>query len=299
VDSESGSADGADLHATAITSASEAAMTLGFVSDRESERGAPLLDEKEQSILESVADGKSGPDGWRGIVVRTGESVRGYAGVRPGDGADLVAAGEQVVGILLDRVEEAIGPETRIWIRAASEEEIRAVVAAGYSPARRLLVLRRPLDLPIPSADPPGGVDLRSYIPEDDEKIADLLAAAYAGTPDEGWDVEMFRERRDSDWFEAEDLIVAEGRPGDIAGVHWMKRRGGDRSEVYNLAVAPDAHGLGLGRALLREGLHHLAGLGHRDVILWVDEANSSALALYSSEGFERIWADVAFQRSG
>lgn len=299
MDSEAGSTAGSDLQAAAISSPSEAAMALSFVSDRESERGAPLLDEKEQSILEAVADGESATDGWRGVLVRSGEFVRGYAGVRPGAGADLVAAGEQVVGVLLERIEDAADPESLIWIRAATDEEARAVEAAGYASARRLLVLRRPLDLPIPSADPPGGVDLRSYIPEDDEMIADLLAAAYEGTPDEGWDVEMFRERRDSDWFEAEDLIVAEGRPGDIAGIHWMKRRGEGQGEVYNLAVAPDAHGLGLGRALLREGLRHLADVGCHDVILWVDEANSPALAMYSSEGFEQIWADVAFRRSG
>ncbi|MEX2504952.1 MAG: GNAT family N-acetyltransferase, partial [Egicoccus sp.] len=109
------------------------------------------------------------------------------------------------------------------------------------------------------------------------------------------WTLTQLHERQAYAWYRPEDLLVAEGPDGRLGGLHWLKRRGGDEGEVYNLAIAPHAQGAGLGAALLTAGLHHLSDVGCTEVILWVDRANERAVRLYERNGFATRWDDVAF----
>lgn len=60
----------------------------------------------------------------------------------------------------------------------------------------------------------------------------------------------------------------------------------GAEAEIHTLAVDPAFHRRGIGRALLRAILDHASGA---TVFLEVRTDNSSAIALYRSEGFEVI----------
>ena len=91
---------------------------------------------------------------------------------------------------------------------------------------------------------------------------------------------------------------MARTADGDVAGIHWTKRRDDETGEVYNLAVHPGAQGGRLGAVLLRAGLAHLQECGCRRVMLWVDLANERAVRLYTAQGFEVAWEDVALGRS-
>ena len=103
-------------------------------------------------------------------------------------------------------------------------------------------------------------------------------------------------------WFDPAGFLLAE-RDGDLLGFHWTKVHGNAShdhepiGEVYVLGVDPAAQGLGLGRALTLAGLRYLRGRGLDQAMLYVDEENSPAVALYQKLGFARWSTDVSFQR--
>jgi len=184
----------------------------------------------------------------------------------------------------------------QVWMRHVTESDLRHATAAGYCVDRRLGVLARPLT-DLPDVEVPDGVTIGAFTDADADAVVDVLAAAYAGTPDGGWTRARFDARRSYDWFDPADLLVARRDNGTVAGVHWTKRRGDGVGEVYNLAVHPHAQGERLGGVLLTAGLRHLANIGCDRVLLWVDLANEPAVRLYTSQGFEVAWEDVALGR--
>lgn len=298
--------------ASLLGSGPSLATVTELLERREAERGAPLVDEAERLRLTRAIDADRSPEGWYPIIaVRDAEggseddgAAVGYAGTQVAPDAelldvDVVADPGRTLEVLVAAVGELSrrsGIPARVWLRAAGDGLVAAAGDLGLEVERRLAVLGRSLETPGPAPDPPGGVVLRAFEPDDEEAVVTLLAAAYEGTPDGGWTLEDFRERRDRDWFRPEDLIVAEGRNVAIEGIHWTKRRGEGIGEVHNLAVSPSAQGLGLGRALLRAGLRHLWRVGCSEVLLWTDVANDAAMDLYRSEGFEERWVDVAMR---
>lgn len=68
--------------------------------------------------------------------------------------------------------------------------------------------------------------------------------------------------------------------------------------EVYVIGVDPAHQGTGLGRALLIAGLRSLAARGLTQAMLYVDAANTPAIALYSSLGFTHWDTDVLYRRA-
>jgi ribosomal-protein-alanine N-acetyltransferase len=72
----------------------------------------------------------------------------------------------------------------------------------------------------------------------------------------------------------------------------------GVEAEIADLAVAPDARRLGIGRALLEEVMAELATAGVRAVYLEVRESNQAAQTLYASNGFAPVGRRRGYYRS-
>ena len=71
----------------------------------------------------------------------------------------------------------------------------------------------------------------------------------------------------------------------------------GPEAEIADLAVAPEARRLGIGRALLERVLAELEHAGAKTVFLEVRESNRAARTLYESKGFESIGRRRAYYR--
>jgi mycothiol synthase len=288
-----------------------AASALAVLTDEEEAVGVPLVDEAERWRLERLVAERERAAGWTPIVAYLDEGKVGYGAVLVDEDGGPASGDAAVTGrgaeagalpalltALADVAGSAGASRLQVWVRHAGEPELAAAREAGFAVERRLGVLGRDLDEEVTERETDDGVEVRSFRPdEDDDEVVAVLAAAYAGTNEAGWDLARFRERRGWGWFRPEDLLVAEIEDGRLGGIHWLKRREDGAGEVYNLAIHPDAQGRGLGPALLHAGLAHLRRLGCHEVLLWVDLANERAARLYTSEGFATRWEDVALGR--
>ncbi len=277
--------------------------------------GVPLLDEAEEQRLATWREHGRRSTGWRPLLLWRDGAAIAYAAASSPDGGptaigDVAVArpvrdAQEITARALQAVRDTAADlevdRLQVWMRSVGPAEIEAAQVAGFDLERRLAVLGRPL----PPDDPAGptalaelaaaGTRIRAFVPDqDDAAVVEVLAAAYDGTDDGGWDLERFVERRGWPWFRPEDLLVAEDADGRLAGLHWLKRRGRGVGEVYNLAVHPRAQGRGVGPALLHAGLAHLDAVGCTEVILWVDTANERAVRLYGEQGFTTRWEDIA-----
>jgi len=185
----------------------------------------------------------------------------------------------------------------------------------GFGVVREMLELRRSLPLPGGLNDA-GSVPLRPFAPgADDEAWVAVNRRAFAWHPDQGnWGVKELRtgvaDGLAAGWFTPEGFLVHEagtpptaqpgvtpaavagrGEPGGIDGFCWTKVHPASatepaRGEIYVIGVDPDAHGHGLGRALVVAGLNHLAAQGLEHAMLFVEADNAAGRALYDRLGF-------------
>jgi mycothiol synthase len=268
------------------------------------------------------------------LIARTpvggGGEVVGYANLDLSDRAEEPDA-EMVVhpayrrhgvgSALLHALEQASsdagrGGLLRLWAHGTHPDATRLARAHGYVRERVLWQLRRSLLSPLPSAGLPAGVRLRAFRPGVDE--AAWLAVnrtTFADHPEQGaWTDADLVARELEPWFEPAGFLLAESSvDGRLLGFHWTKVHGQTTptgtagtpghahdpiGEVYVLGVAPDARGLGLGRALTVAGLRHLRQRGLAQVMLYVDESNEVAVRTYLRLGFTHWGTDVRYRRA-
>ncbi|MEV1154002.1 mycothiol synthase [Micromonospora chokoriensis] len=196
----------------------------------------------------------------------------------------------------------ATGP-LRAWAHGDHPSAAALGVDLGFARARVLWQLRRSLAAPLGEPRLPDGVALRAFRPgADDAAWLTLNARAFAEHPEQGrWTSDDLRVRLAEPWFDRDGFLLAEETgTGRLLGFHWTKvheRPGTARiGEVYVLGVEPTAHGGGLGRALTTAGLAYLRDRRGLDrVMLYVDESNTGAVALYERMGFARWSAHINY----
>jgi mycothiol synthase len=143
----------------------------------------------------------------------------------------------------------------------------------------------------------PDWVTARPFVsPGDIPAWVELSNAAFADHPTP---LQLDLDRTIADWHawptRDEDLLLlvdGEGRLAASCCTEPKRRAEGGvepAAEIWTIAVRPDLQGRGLGRQLVRWGVHWLRSLGVETVTLIVNARNESALALYESEGFDRV----------
>jgi mycothiol synthase len=252
-------------------------------------------------------------------------ALLGYANVDTSDTGDGAVAelvvhpmhrrrglGRALVTEAMTVADELGDGRLRLWAHGDHPSATALAVGLGFDRARVLWQMRRSLTTPLPEPVFPPGVGLRAYRPgADDDAWVALNAAAFAGHPEQGaWTIDDLRTRLRQPWFDPAGFLLAE-RDGELLGFHWTKIHGEPPGrpagtaphphaaigEVYVLGVAPAANGTGLGTALTLAGLHHLRSRGLDRAMLYVDESNTRAAALYRRLGFVTWSTDVAFRR--
>lgn len=278
-----------------------------------------LTDDEVAAVLD-LAEEAAGADGVRPI----GESA--LLRLRDGAGAVLAYDDDTLAGVAVldgDAGELAVRPAFRrrghgralatalagqverlnVWAHGELPGAVALAGALGFERFRALWKMERPSGAPLPEVTVPPGVRLRTFTPgRDEDAWVRVNARAFAHHPEQGRWTRADLERREREpWFSAEGFFLAEREDGDEAGgllgFHWTKvHDDGPIGEVYVVGVDPSAQGLGLGRVLTVTGLRHLESRGLPAVMLYVDESNTAATALYTKLGFELRSTDAMYR---
>lgn len=242
----------------------------------------------------------------------TGEDLAGFAvvvGEPDGTGVLEVAVhpsyrNQGVAGRLIGALKESRGLDgLKAWSHGNHEAAADLAARYGFGPVRELWKMRMTTAgarLPEPAL--PEGVSLRPFLPgKDEDAWLAVNRAAFAHHPEQG---NLTRADLDArmaeDWFDPAGFLLAEDRDGRLLGFHWTKvhpKHGPHPAigEVYVVGVAPEAQGMGLGKALTLAGIRYLQDLGLHAVMLYTDADNAAAVALYRSLGFTRWDMDVMY----
>lgn len=194
-------------------------------------------------------------------------------------------------------VRDAGGGHLHLWVFKPTAIHDAVAHQLGLHRGRDLLHMR--VRLPVRNDVPmPDGVTVRAFEPgRDEDAWLDLNNRAFAEHPEQGgWDRETLERRMHEPWFDARDLLLADG-PDGLAGSNWTKLDHDERiGEIYVIAVDPSRHSAGLGKALAVAGLRHMTDRGMHEASLYVDAANEKALAMYRAIGFEQHHVDRAYE---
>ncbi len=237
-------------------------------------------------------------------------AIIGYAQAANGDDgyivdcvADDPAVREQLVKALIADLPDGEG--VTWWGHDQPTDAALADSLHMPPPHRRLLNMRRSLPLDTTSTTPRNAtlnddVRLRPFVVGQDEQAwLDVNNAAFSWHGEQGdWDLATLRQRISEPWFDPAGFLLHE-RDGRLAGFCWTKVHPQAAGEIYVIAVHPDFHGLGLGRALTVAGLRHLSDIGSNMAMLYVEADNTAAVKLYESLGFHTAHTDIAFCRPG
>lgn len=187
---------------------------------------------------------------------------------------------------------------------AQDTSRLAQLAAFGYVASRSSFDLERTADLSdLPHASWPDGiVPVPFRLGVDDDELHAMIYSFWTDVP--GHTQRPIDEWRSvilaGSWFDADLIVVArtDHGVGPLVGCALGRTFTATIGWVNQLAVAPTARGLGLGRALLLEACHRLARTDAHVIGLSVEAANANALGLYRSVGMEitREWVHCVRQ---
>ena len=239
----------------------------------------------------------------RHVLVSENEQLVGYAQLESGiewSAGQLVVSPEHrrrgVGTLLLQRLIMESNSPLRVWAMGDSPAGRALAAAAGMAAQRELLIMERRLDEDLPEPVVPPGVEIRTFVPgQDEQEWLRVNAAAFAHHPEQALiDGDDLADRMAEPWFDPKGFFVATIND-TMVGFHWTKQHQDQLGEVYVLGIEPSAAGRGLGKALLLTGLRSLQQRGNTRVELYVEADQPAAIGLYLSYGFATVSRDVMY----
>jgi mycothiol synthase len=184
----------------------------------------------------------------------------------------------------------------RVWAMGDTPAARALATGVGMVRQRELLIMERRLDDELPEPVIPPGVQIRTFVPgQDEQEWLRVNAAAFASHPEQALiDLDDLNDRMAESWFDARGFFVAT-KDGSMVGFHWTKQHQDQLGEVYVLGIAPWAARRGLGKALLLTGLRWLQQQGNSRVKLYVESDHQAAIELYLTYGFATASRDVMY----
>lgn len=203
----------------------------------------------------------------------------------------------------LPRVPDELRFVTRAGSYRQDEKAKKLFENMGYHHIRSLYHMLIEMDAPVPEAEFPEGITLRTYDPETDaeavyraEQDAFRDHFGYVERPfEEGF--KKWKHNREHGGYDPTLFFIAmDGPSGEIAGINLCRSHSfydADRGWVSSLGVRRPWRKRGLGLALLRHAFNEFYRRGKHKVGLGVDAENlTGALRLYESAGMR---VDQAF----
>lgn len=210
------------------------------------------------------------------------------------------ATAERLVRSALAHIGRAGGGHVHWWVFADRDDELADVARThALTSGRALHQMRVPLPL---DSHAPADLALRPFrVGADERDWLEVNNAAFADHPEQGgWDAATLERRERERWFDPEGFLLHH-RGDRLAAFCWTKLHptstgsAPELGEIYVIAVHPDFHGLGLGRALTLAGLDSIARRGVPTGMLYVDDDNTAAFGLYRALGFQIHRTDRAY----
>lgn len=168
-----------------------------------------------------------------------------------------------------------------VWSRRGSLDV--ALRSSGFVCERSLAHMQVPLPLTVKGDRVEA---IRSMEEGEEDVLIAINAAAFAGHPEaaslDHAELDILTSQA---WFDPGGVLFHRNTGGAVDAFCWTKVDDGV-GEIYRIGVAPSSRGQGLGRAMVFAGFSHLAqDRGCSVGSLWVDEANDSAIGMYTSLG--------------
>ena len=242
----------------------------------------------------------------RHLLVSEDGDLVGYAQLELGTewsaGQLVVSPSHRRKGVgtqLLRRLIMESSTPLRVWAMGDTPAARALALGVGMVRQRELLIMERRLDEKLPKPAIPPGVQIRTFVPgQDEQEWLRVNAAAFASHPEQALiDLDDLNDRMAESWFDARGFFVAT-KDGSMIGFHWTKQHQDQLGEVYVLGIAPWAARRGLGKALLLTGLRWLQQQGNSRVKLYVESDHQAAIELYLTYGFATASRDVMYAQA-
>lgn len=169
-----------------------------------------------------------------------------------------------------------------VWIHGTNDARRDLLESEGFTSNRTLLQMRRPLP-----ADTTA-VATRAFTADDVDAFVEVNNRAFHWHPEQsGLTPEAVRRDMEQPWFDPDGFRLHHV-DDKLAGFCWTKIHTDPErlGEIYVIAVDPDFHGQGLGKALTLAGLTWLSDQGLDTGMLYVESDNEAAVATYERIGF-------------